>query len=164
MGEGSRGSMILYRLADDPATARDTLLLPPKTPYAAGARDSVISSSGDSINSVADSKYPSGIPGGAQLRGLVPYAYEPELDDGGPPDEEDYLHDPKEEGSFRGDKGHFPWRGVVNISVLIILILALLALFVAYPVFTYYKDAARNRLIDGNIRINATGMSFPYPP
>ncbi|TEB26060.1 concanavalin A-like lectin/glucanase [Coprinellus micaceus] len=133
MGEGSRGSMILYRLADDPATARDTLLLPPKTPYAAGARDS--------------------------LRGLVPYAYEPELDDGGPPDEEDYLHDPKEEGSFRGDKGHFPWRGVVNISVLIILILALLALFVAYPVFTYYKDAARNRLIDGNIRINATGQS-----
>lgn len=151
--------MILYRFADDPATVKDTLL-PPRLAYAAGARDSVMSSSGDSITSLADSKYPSGIPGGTHLRGLVPYAYEPEVDDGGPPDEEDYLHDPKEEGGFRGDKGHFPWRGVVNISVLIILVLALLALFVLYPVFTYYRDAERNRLIDGNTRINATGVSL----
>ncbi|KAJ2934244.1 hypothetical protein H1R20_g2843, partial [Candolleomyces eurysporus] len=106
--------------------------------------------------SFADSKYPSGIP---QPRGLVPYEYDPEADENGPPDDDDYLHDPNEKGGVRGDKDAFPWRGILNVSVLCLLVLGLLSLFVIYPVITYYRGVERNKLIDGNIRINATGQA-----
>ncbi len=101
---GSHGSMVLYRLAPVTPPSRsassgsDPLLLPPRM---FSKRNSVASSSGDSIMSLADSKYPSG-PGGAGdkglgigggVRGLVPYAYDPAQDDG-ELDEEDWLHDP----------------------------------------------------------------------
>ncbi|TFK35297.1 beta-glucan synthesis-associated protein-domain-containing protein [Crucibulum laeve] len=69
------------------------------------------------------------------------------------------LHDPSEKGGLKGDKGHFPWRGLLNVGVLLLLILGLLCLFVFYPVMTFYRDQARNNRIDGNIRINATGQA-----
>ncbi|KAJ6538483.1 beta-glucan synthesis-associated [Mycena vulgaris] len=86
-----------------------------------------------------DSKYPSGLP---TTRGMVPYAYDPALDELDPPDEEDFLHDPEYKGGKDGYQGarkfkhrsSFPWRGLANVGVLIILILALLALFISYPV------------------------------
>ena len=70
---GSRGSMVLYRLATDD----NEMLMPPRSLPA--ARDSVASSSGDSIFSLSsDSKYPSGLAAG---RGpFVPYAFDPDLD------------------------------------------------------------------------------------
>ncbi len=58
-----------------------------------------------------------------------------------------------------GLKRAFPWRGILNVAVLIILILALLCLFIFYPVLTFYQNSARNLKIDGNIRINATGQA-----
>ncbi|KAJ3494568.1 hypothetical protein NLJ89_g10781 [Agrocybe chaxingu] len=150
---GPRGSMILYRLADDGKEARESLLMPPK--LFQNNRDSIASSSGDSMISISsDSKYPSGMP---TVRGLVPYAYDPILDENEAPDDEDLLHDPSRKGGMRGDKGAFPWRGIMNVGVIIILLLALLCLFIFYPVLSFYRDEAKNRAIEGNIRINGTG-------
>jgi hypothetical protein len=56
------------------------------------------------------------------------------LDELDAPDEEDFLHDPSRKGGLGGRKSTFPWRGIMNVSVLLGLILALLALFVFYPV------------------------------
>lgn len=146
---GARGSMVLYRLANEDEHGA---LLPPRMPN----RDSVASSSGDSIFSLSsDSKYPSGVTYGQ--RGLVPYAYDPAVDDKEPPDEEDMLHDPSD---VRDEKSSiFALRGFLNVGVLLILILALIILFVFYPVLTYFRNHARNLAIDGNIRINGTGQA-----
>lgn len=149
MNSTQRGSMVLYRLAADD----NDLLLPPKTLQQ--QRDSVASSSGDSIFSLSsDSKYPSGVVG--TRAGFVPYAYDPDLDMKDEGDEDDLLHE--------GDNPE-RWicfcslRGLLNIGVLVILIGALLALFVCYPVVSFYHNNARNLAIDGNIRINATGQA-----
>ncbi|KAF8624603.1 hypothetical protein AX17_007096 [Amanita inopinata Kibby_2008] len=151
----SRGSMILYRLADDPATQRESLL-PPKF---ASTRNSVVSSSGDSFVSLSsDSKYPSGLPH-HNHRGLIPYEYDPAIDEMGPTDDEDLLHDPRSDAHFGNSKATFPWRGIFNVGVLVILIFGLLTLFVFYPVYSFYRNAARNEAINGNIRINATGQA-----
>ncbi|KAH6901573.1 beta-glucan synthesis-associated protein-domain-containing protein [Coprinopsis sp. MPI-PUGE-AT-0042] len=149
-----RGSMILYRLAGDPATVRDsTFLQPPK--LGAGVRDSYASSSGDSIRSFTDSKYPSGIP---TQRGLIPYEYDPAVDELGPPDEEDLLHDPDAKMK-RDGRRELPWRGIANVTVLVVLILGLLCLFVFYPVLTAIRDRDWNRIMESNLRINGTGQS-----
>jgi len=113
------------------------------------------------------------------LRRLVPY--DPSGDASQPMDEEDLLIDPRPYAAFksssksdsngspmvaiRGGKpnGHsFLWRGITNFPVTALLILALL-LFIFYPVFTFYRNQARNKAIDINIRINATGMCQPFP-
>ena len=149
-----RGSMVLYRLA---SSADDTrALLPPKINPSASNRDSVASSSGDSVFSLSsDSKYPSGVTYGGS-RGLVPYAYDPAVDDKEPPDEEDLLHDPDGKGRTTSS---FAWRGFLNVGVLVVLITGLLCLFIFYPVLTFIRNNARNLAIDGNIRINATGQA-----
>ncbi|KAI0795085.1 beta-glucan synthesis-associated [Abortiporus biennis] len=147
LNSGQRGSMVLYRLAAD---GPDDPLLPPKM---LNQRDSVASSSGDSIFSLSsDSKYPSGVVSGQ--RGFVPYAYDPDLDMKDEPDDDDFLHRPEYE-----HKTFFSWRGFLNIGVLVILIAALLTLFICYPVLTFVRNNARNLAIDGNIRINATGQA-----
>ncbi|KAJ8496348.1 hypothetical protein ONZ45_g12486 [Pleurotus djamor] len=171
---GQRGSMVLYRLADDmlspggvrDSTARDSTLLPPDRKF---ARESVWSSSGDSFVSISsdrDSKYPGDLmsPFASTPRGLVPYAYDPASDELEPPDEEDMLHDPNNKtwgtaGGRHPMKKSFPWRGLINVAVLILLILALLCLFIFYPVLDFFRNDARNTAIDGNIRINATGQA-----
>ncbi|PPQ82167.1 hypothetical protein CVT24_012639 [Panaeolus cyanescens] len=174
-GGSNRGSMILYRLADgvgefggsvnSSKENRDSLLLPPKLfgGKGGGARDSIHSMSGDSMISLSsdrDSKYPLGItPGGAGgARGLVPYAYDPD-DDADIVDDDDLLHDPDNEGPVKGVKDHFPWRGVANVTALVVLLMALMTLFIAYPVITFYRDQPRNERIDGNVRINGTGQA-----
>ncbi|KAG2004925.1 beta-glucan synthesis-associated protein KRE6 [Coprinopsis cinerea AmutBmut pab1-1] len=150
--------MILYRLADDPATLRDSSFLQPPR-MTAGMRDSVASSSGESILSYADSdsKYPSGV---TTPRGLVPYVYDPTTDENDPPDDEDLLHDPDSKEFFtKHGKREFPWRGVLNVTVLCTLILGLLCLFVFYPVLSAYRNSERDKKIEGNLRINGTGQS-----
>ncbi|KDR79505.1 hypothetical protein GALMADRAFT_1243340 [Galerina marginata CBS 339.88] len=207
MGQ-QHGSMVLYRLADESrgtsassslsraGSSKDPLLIPPRLPQGKGNRASFASSSGDSIVSLAESKYPATLGTMSSVRGLVPYAYDPALDESEPFDEEDLLHDPNPNahlsqkyrglggggsGGKGGEKGRgaagkggkgakgrpmmnwekksFPWRGIVNMSVLLILVLGLLCLFVFYPVLTFYRDAARNNAIEGNIRINSTGQA-----
>ncbi|KAJ7594701.1 beta-glucan synthesis-associated [Mycena floridula] len=185
------GSMVLYRLADEPMSpsimnqSDEGVLLPPNPQFdrsgrasrsstlsmgAASTRSSFISFSGDS-------KYPfmaPGMMGGANLRdstfsavafssiqkrerGLVPYEYDPAADELDPPDEEDLLHDPGSNVKLQSNV--FPWRGFANISVLIIIILAILCLFIFYPVINTLRNEKKNAAIDGNIRINATGQA-----
>lgn len=138
LGANQRGCMVLYRLAtDDDRRAR---LLPPNP-----SNDNGLSS---------DSKYPGG---GATLNwGLVPYAYDPEFDEKAPPDDEDMLHDPLDTHQVYAT---FAWRGLINAGVLLALIVGLLCVFVLYPVLSFIRNNARNLVIDGNIRINATGQA-----
>ncbi|KAJ7639165.1 beta-glucan synthesis-associated [Roridomyces roridus] len=158
---GARGSMVLYRLADEPD--RTSILSPPRA-LGSGNRESVASFM--STESPGDSKYPSGLP---SRGGLVPYAYDPALDELEPPDEEDFLHDPTyKQGGYHGPnkfrpRNTFPWRGVFNIGVLIILVCALLALFISYPVITFFRDRNVFNSIDSNIRVNSTGQVADLP-
>lgn len=146
LNSGQRGSMVLYRLAD----THDDYLAPPR---ALVNRDSVVSSSGDSIFSLSsDSKYPSG----TARAGFVPYAYDPDMDMKDEADEVDYLHT---EGPDDDKTILCSLRGFLNVGVLIFLILALLTLFVCYPVLNFYHNNARNLAIDGNLNINATGQA-----
>ncbi|KAK7029681.1 hypothetical protein VNI00_014379 [Paramarasmius palmivorus] len=50
-------------------------------------------------------------------------------------------------------------RGMVNLFGLLLLIVGLLALFVVYPVVSFYHHDGRNALITGNTRINSTGQA-----
>ncbi|EIW55856.1 beta-glucan synthesis-associated [Trametes versicolor FP-101664 SS1] len=146
---GQRGSMVLYRLASDDNSES---LAPPT---ALQNRDSVISSSGDSVFSLSsDSKYPSGMVIGT--RGFVPYAYDPEVDKDAPDDDDDFLHTPE-----YGHNRHSYWssRGIMNVGVLVILVAAILTLFLCYPLLDFFRNESRNVAITANVRINATGQA-----
>jgi hypothetical protein len=132
--------MILYRFTgvDDHG-----VLLPPPS-LSPDQRNSCISTSGESIWSLSsDSKFPSG------RGGLFPYVYDPSLEDQADQamDEEDLLHDPK---SIDKPSSLFAARGILNIGVLVLLIIFLLALFIAYPVITYVRGNANNLFLDEN--------------
>lgn len=115
------------------------------------------------ISFSGDSKYPSGLPASIAPapRGLVPYEYDPLEDDdpSNPPDDEDLLHDPDEKVRFKGDEGEFPWRGVVNVGVIILLVSGLLGLFVVYPVMEHFRRVAMGWGTGGATRVNGTGQS-----
>lgn len=157
---GMRGSMVLYRLADEPD--RTSGILSPPRILGSANRGSVASIASAASTPAGDSKYPSGLP---STRGLVPYAYDPALDESDPPDEEDFLHDPaykgkdgyQAAGKFKHRKS-FPWRGLANVGLLILVVLALLALFISYPVVQFFKTAPVINAIDGNLHINGTGQ------
>jgi hypothetical protein len=150
LGPGQRGSMILYRLASE----EGELPTPPTLPINRHNRDSIMSSSGDSIVSLSsDSKYPQGY--NPQRGGLVPYAYDPEIDEKEPPDEVDMLHEPND----RERRQVFAWRGIVNVGALFLLIGGLLSLFIFYPVWISLRDDQRNKAIFGNSQINSTGQA-----
>lgn len=84
------------------------------------------------------------------------YAYDPEDDLSGPADKEDVLHDPS--GRDEGGRA-IGCRGVTNIAALVFLVLAMICLFVAYPVADFYSNNGRNQRITGNTRINSTGQA-----
>jgi hypothetical protein len=152
---GQRGSMILYRLAavDDMGA-----LLPPRGTW--HTRDSMASTSDQSVFSLSsDSKYPSGI--FAHSRGLVPYAYDPDTDN--VPEEDDHLHEPDVKDKNEG-VGFWSSRGWLNIGTLALLIVALLSLFICYPVVSYYQENARNQLLiteSENVNDIMGGISQP---
>lgn len=147
----SHGSMILYRLADD-----KTALLPPRF---TSARNSLISTSGDSyISFRSDSKYPSTVLKGTP-HGLVPYEYDPTHDQLDPPDDEDQLHDPRSDIYLKADGNAMPWRGILNVGLLILIILGLLTLFIFYPVYTWYTQLSKYAAEANNIRVNSTGTA-----
>jgi hypothetical protein len=149
--------MILYRLAtvDDHG-----VLLPPNT-LSPDQRESFFSTSGESIWSLSsDSKYPSGPP--TTRGGLVPYVYDPSLEDQ-TTDEEDLLHEPD---SIDKPSSPFASRGILNIGVLVILIVTLLALFIAYPVITYvHGNNSQNLFLDetGGNTVTDTSAAFAIP-
>ncbi|TFK50280.1 beta-glucan synthesis-associated [Heliocybe sulcata] len=135
--------MLLYRLASDDD---NTELLPPRS-LPGNNRDSVISSSGDSMYSMSsDSKYPSGL-AAMYPRGMVAYAYDPLADDG-----DGELDDVKP------TRSRFGWRGFANVGLLIVLILALLCLFIGYPVLSFVQDRYKAFAITDNTRVNGTGQ------
>ncbi len=146
--------MVLYRLAADGASDS---LAPPKA-FAGHNRDSVISSSGDSVFSISsDSRFPAG-QSGVLGRGLVAYAYDPEIEKDLPDDDDDFLHRP-EYGHDRHT--YWSWRGILNIGVLVILIAALLTLFICYPLVDFFRNEARNLAITANTQINVTAPAAP---
>ena len=98
----------------------------------------------------SDSKYP--ITG---ERGLIAYAWDPELEELEPNTEEDALHDPTQKSGSTNS----PWRGVLNLGVLIFLVMAMLSLFVVYPAVMAVSDDGRERRITMNPRINSTGQA-----
>ncbi|EMD36637.1 glycoside hydrolase family 16 protein [Gelatoporia subvermispora B] len=153
---GPRGSMLLYRLALD--DNQDQLAPPPPL----NNRDSVASSSGDSVFSLSsDSKYPSGVV--PIQRGFVPYVYDPDLDTKEGPDDDDDLYLPE----YPDPRGRFwSWRGILNIGVLALLVSILLALFVAYPVVDFWRNNTRNLAIDNNgpvVTSNSRAAPFQIP-
>ncbi|KAL0574580.1 hypothetical protein V5O48_007392 [Marasmius crinis-equi] len=95
-------------------------------------------------------------------RGFVPYEYDPVADSMLPNDDEDLLHDPKvsveQEKQLYSRHSGFGWRGFMNVGMLVFLVMALLGLFLLYPVFLEVRDAARNARIGDNIRVNASGQ------
>ncbi|EJF56767.1 beta-glucan synthesis-associated [Dichomitus squalens LYAD-421 SS1] len=141
--------MVLYRLASDDDGGS---LAPPKA--FANNRDSVVSSSGDSVFSLSsDSRFPTGQT--TLGRGFVPYAYDPDVEKDFPDDDDDLLHTPE----FGRDKhSYWSWRGILNIGVIILLLLALLTLFICYPLVDFYRNEARNLAITANTHINSTGQ------
>lgn len=145
--------MILYRLADD-----KTALLPPRF---TSARNSLISNSGDSFLSFkSDSKYPSALLHRTS-HGIVPYEYDPTFDQLEPPDDEDQLHDPRSDTYLKADSATLPWRGILNVGLLILIILGLLTLFIFYPVYTWYTTLSKFAAEANNLHVNATGQFSP---
>lgn len=149
--------MILYRLASEDD---NSVLIPPRSTIY--QRDSVVSTSDQSIFSLsADSKYPSGLV--TSTRGLVPYAYDPETETELGTDEDDLLHEPDN----KDKQSLYMWsgRGWLNVGALLLLIVALLSLFICYPVVSYYNLNAYNALVAGNTHINSNGQidSFQNP-
>ncbi|KAF9269559.1 beta-glucan synthesis-associated [Marasmius fiardii PR-910] len=111
-------------------------------------------------------------------RGLIPYAYDPAVDSLLPDDDEDILHDPNASPEaekrlyskggllwYNGNRkgSSWSWRGVWNLGGLSALLLALIALFLLYPVVTELRTRDRNDAVTGNIRVNATGQAPVLP-
>jgi hypothetical protein len=123
--------------------------------------------SADSVNTLSsDSKYPLTGHGAVEriVGTFVPYPYDPEMDDTGPLDEEDMMHDPTQRYHHdlrkkTGGKGEpFNWRGIINISMVLIMVMALLFLFVGYPAILFFRNNGRTELITGNPLVNSTGQ------
>lgn len=111
-------------------------------------------SSRDSMMSISsDSKYPSLL----SEHGLVPYAFDPNEDEGGF-DKEDADLD------ARSSEQRLSWRGLVNMVALIAMLLCILGLFVIYPVTGYLRDDGKSQKIVENKWINATGQAILGSP
>ena len=149
--DSRRGSMILYRLADDSALLAPRPLREHRGSTASSSRESIISIS-------YDSKYPSSVMTQAH-RGCIPYVYNPEMDKH-VPEPDDYLYEPTY-GDNESWYQAIGWRGVINLSMLIIMVIALLALFICYPVVSsqHYSDMFKLIAKDGHI--NSTGQYVP---
>ena len=126
----NRTSMILYRLAGEDG---QRVLSPTGL-----NRQSILSNSGESVFTVSyDSKYPSGA---HTPHKLVPYPFDPSLHINTPEDD-DALHDPSDNTPLERSSG-IAIRGFINVGVLVLLILALLCLFIFYPVWHYSQDSS----------------------
>ncbi|KAF8918435.1 glycoside hydrolase family 16 protein, partial [Mucidula mucida] len=57
-----------------------------------------------------------------------------------------------------GQTRTFPWRGVANVSVLVLIMTGLVMLFVFYPVLYYYQRGPRTDAVLSNPQVNHTGQ------
>ncbi|KAE9404952.1 hypothetical protein BT96DRAFT_988793 [Gymnopus androsaceus JB14] len=102
---------------------------------------------------------------------MVAYAYQPDaLLDGEEDDEDDdYLHDPRvsfyatprngKQGLRAGYKEDtISVRGVVNYTTIWLVLVAIIALFVFYPV-TEFNRVDADEIIANNANINSTGQA-----
>jgi hypothetical protein len=73
--------------------------------------------------------------------------------DYGFPDNSDAVKNSK-----RYDYQGINWRGIVTLTGLLWLIMAILTLFVFYPIFVAFKDEALRMMVVGDVRVNGTGQ------
>ncbi|CAE6502147.1 unnamed protein product [Rhizoctonia solani] len=132
-------------------------LRPPST--AVTNRFSTMSSTGSILSFASDSKYPAAY-GQANLSGLdfVPGDEWAPLEDG--PEDDDALHEPDPKGYK--EKVVLSGRGLFNVGILLLVILALLALFISYPIVSFVHAGT----FKVSTFVNATGQvaaltSFP---
>ncbi|KAG8733283.1 hypothetical protein FRC12_018932 [Ceratobasidium sp. 428] len=117
-------------------------LRPPST--AVNHRFSTMSSTGSILSFASDSKYPAyaqnNLSNGAFVEafpyggGESPDMWAP-LDDG--PEDDDALHEPDPKG-YKEQTG-LSGRGFLNVGMLVLVITALLALFISYPIVHYVR-------------------------
>lgn len=142
--------MILYRLATEPDDS-DSLPEPPRL------SDNRNSSSGESVITLSyDSKYPAG--SSTRQSAFIPYAFDPWADAKDEPEDDDYLYEP----GYGDDRASFrvpSWRGLLNVTLLVSVITALIALFICYPVVSFYRGDSYNRAINANAAVNGTGQA-----
>lgn len=75
----------------------------------------------------------------------------------GQPESDDYLHDPKDEGTGSWTSDGFPTRALCNVGALILLACGLLALFAGYPIISALtKDTTSTK---GGFSLGGTNAS-----
>ncbi|KAJ1307470.1 hypothetical protein OPQ81_001569 [Rhizoctonia solani] len=156
--EGGDGRHTIASLSYNPNTLYAPLR-PPST--AVNNRFSTMSSTGSILSFASDSKYPAAY-GQVNLSGIDVYHGDDwaPLDDG--PEDDDALHEPDPKGYK--EKFVLSGRGLFNIGMLLLVILALLALFISYPIVSFIEKGP----VKVPILVNATGQvasltSFPSP-
>ncbi|KIY66939.1 glycoside hydrolase family 16 protein [Cylindrobasidium torrendii FP15055 ss-10] len=88
---------------------------------------------------------------------LMPYMYPT-------PEDDWYEEDDDLKGLQTGETTTFPWRGVVNVSVLVLLILGLATLFVLYPIISFYRHRTRAQMVLDNQQVNNSGQVADFTP
>ncbi|KAF8754308.1 Beta-glucan synthesis-associated protein (SKN1) [Rhizoctonia solani] len=125
-------------------------LRPPST--AVNNRFSTMSSTGSILSFASDSKYPAAY----HHANLSAVEYLDQGDDWAPlyegPEDDDALHTPDP----KGYREKFAWsgRGLFNVGMLLLVILALLALFISYPIVSFLQNGP----LKVPARVNATGQ------
>src|SRR5260370_27458245 len=133
----------MFRPSNSPGSPPVESRSPSRAPSLAPPRFSTASSVGSVLSFMSDSKYAQSTaaflphkPNTDLRASFLPIdqygAYE-RL--GGPADDDDFLHEP---GQRNLEVGGFPWRGLANISMIILLLLAILTLFCGYPIAMHF--------------------------
>ncbi|CUA76044.1 putative beta-glucan synthesis-associated protein C23H3,11c [Schizosaccharomyces pombe 972h-] [Rhizoctonia solani] len=138
----------------------NTLYAPLRPPSGAvNNRFSTMSSTGSILSFASDSKYPAAY-GQTNLSGIdFPHGDEwAPLEDG--PEEDDALHEPDPKGYK--EKVVLSGRGLFNVGILLLVILALLALFISYPIVNFMHTGRFqiSTLVNGTGQV-ASLTSFP---
>lgn len=150
----------LSMLSNNPNTLYAPLR-PPST--AVNHRFSTMSSTGSILSFASDSKYPAYAQNNLSSGAFVePFPYHGEspdlvaLDDG--PEDDDALHEPDPKGYK--EKTVLSSRGCFNVGMIILVIGALLALFISYPIVHYVQTG---RFSTSSTLINGTGQIPDLP-
>ncbi|KAF8868943.1 hypothetical protein BD779DRAFT_1480569 [Infundibulicybe gibba] len=70
----------------------------------------------------------------------------------------DFMRDPNQTGGYKGQSSSFPWRGFLNVGVLLFTI-ALLCLFIFFLVFKHFQSLVSYEAIDGSINVNGAAAA-----
>ncbi|KAF8314471.1 beta-glucan synthesis-associated [Clavulina sp. PMI_390] len=99
-----------------------------------------MSSTNSTVGLLADSKYPTTSSlldqnSHSALLGGLDQQLHMGLQDINDGEEDDYLHDPRVKNKKISDAS---WRGIANVSVLLLILFALITLFAGYPLISHY--------------------------